>query len=227
MKYPWIARLLLAAAALPLLGHAQGPVNQAAPVFGPAAASLLDRLVAEAVENNREIRAARGELDAARARVRPAGALDDPMLEAGVLNVPVESFSFRRDGMTMKMIGLAQKLPFPGKRDLREAAAAHNAESVAHAVAETVNRVVRDLKLAYYDLALVDESSRLARTNRGILQQFLDVSETRYAVGQTSQADVLKAQTQVSRMDDELLRLARERQSLAAGIARLLVLLCH
>ena len=50
----------------------------------------------------------------------PAGALDDPMLEAGVINVPTNSFSFDREDMSMKMIGLSQRLPFPGKRGLKK-----------------------------------------------------------------------------------------------------------
>lgn len=222
MKHPWIGALLLAAATLPLPSHAQSSGDKPGAVPGAAPMPVLDRLVAEALQGNREIQAARGELDAAQARVLPAGALDDPMLEAGVLNLPVDSFSFRRDGMTMKMIGLAQKFPFPGKRGLREEVATRNAESVGHAYQETVNRVVRDVKLAYFDLALVAESARLAQTNRRILEQFLQLSETRYAVGQASQADVLKAQTQLSRMDDELLRLAREREAVEADLARAL-----
>ena len=41
------------------------------------------------------------------------------MLEAGVLNYPVQSRSFKTEDMTMKMIGLTQRLPYPGKRALR------------------------------------------------------------------------------------------------------------
>jgi len=66
----------------------------------------LQELLAEAVRNNPEIRAARNEREAAQHRVSPAGALDDPMLEAGVVNAPLTSQTFRREDMTMKMLGL-------------------------------------------------------------------------------------------------------------------------
>lgn len=180
----------------------------------------LRALVAEAVRNNPEIRAADNERLAARHRVLPAGALDDPMLEAGVINAPLRSQIFRREDMTMKMLGLSQRFPFPGKRDLRQDVAAKDADSVAHAYQETVNRVVRDVKTAYFELALVADSARLVENTRRVLEQFLKISESRYAVGQGTQADVLKAQTQLSRMRDELIKLTRERRAIEAELTR-------
>lgn len=188
----------------------------------PSSSPALDALVAEALERNPEIQAARRERDAARNRVTPAGALDDPMVEAGVLNFPTESRAIGREDMTMKMIGLSQRFPFPGKRDLRRDVAAKDAESVEHGFRETVNRVLRELKLAYYDLTQVVETERLTERNRTTLEQLLQVVESRYAVGQSSQADALKAQTQLTKMLDELLRLARERVMAQAEIGRLL-----
>ncbi|OGA31897.1 MAG: transporter [Betaproteobacteria bacterium RIFCSPLOWO2_12_FULL_64_23] len=194
--------------------------NAAAPA--PAAASALGALVAEALQNNPELRAAAKETEAAGERVRPAGALDDPMLEAGLLNVPIQPWRLNREDMTMKMLGLSQKLPYPGKRALREQVAAKDAESAGYGLRETANRIVREVKLAYFDLALTDETVRLLQSNRQILQQFLRIAESRYAVGQAAQAEVLKAQTQLGRMSEELLRMERERPVTEAELARLL-----
>jgi len=186
------------------------------------ASPALGALVAEALQNNPEPRAAAKETEAADQRVRPAGALEDPMLEAGLLNAPIQPFSLDREDMTMKMLGLSQKLPYPGKRALREQVAAKDAETFKYGLSETRNRVVRDLKFAYFDLALTDATVRLLKTNRQILGQFLDVAESRYAVGQAAQAEVLKAQSQLGRMNEELLRMERERPVAEAELARLL-----
>ena len=113
----------------------------------------LQELIAEAARNNPEIRAASNALLAARHRVSPAGALDDPMLEAGVINAPLPDLRLNREEMTMKMLGLSQRLPFPGKRGLRRDVAAKDAESVAYAYQETANRVARDVQVAYFELA--------------------------------------------------------------------------
>ena len=187
-----------------------------------AKAPALGSLVAEALQNNPELRAAAKETEAANQRVRPAGALEDPMLEAGLLNVPIQSGRLNREDMTMKMLGLSQKLPYPGKRALREQVAAKDAETLNYGLRETTNRIVRDVKLAYFDLALTGETIRQLENNRLILEQFLRIAEGRYAVGHATQAEVLKAQTQLGRMTEELLRMERERPVMEAELVRLL-----
>jgi outer membrane protein, heavy metal efflux system len=182
----------------------------------------LEALIAEALEKNPEIRAALREHDAASQRIAPAGALDDPVLEAGIINAPLASSPLNREDMTMKMIGLSQRLPFPGKRGLRKEVAARDAESVGHGYQETVNRVVRDIKIAYFDLGLILERTRIVEKNKLILEDLLHIAERHYGVGIGSLADALKAQTQVSRMTDELLRLAREKPAMEAELIRAL-----
>jgi outer membrane protein TolC len=53
-----------------------------------------------------------------------------------------------------------------------------------------------------------------------VLEQYLSIAEARYGVGQGTQADVLKAQTQVSKMLEELIKLGRERPMLEAELNR-------
>jgi len=217
MKSPLDSKLGYAVIAL-LFFAATTTAAQAAP--GELRDTQLQELLEEAARNNPEIRVARSEREAAQHRVSPAGALDDPMLEAGVVNAPLASQPFRREDMTMKMLGLSQRFPYPGKRGLRQEVAAKDAESVSHAYEETVNRVARDVKKAYFELAFVMESTRLVEENKRVLEQFLRISESRYSVGQGTQADVLKAQTQLTRMEDELIKLAGERRTIAAELIR-------
>ena len=186
------------------------------------ATPALAALIAEALQNNPELRAAAKEIEAANQRVRPAGALEDPMLEAGLLNVPITPWRLNREDMTMKMLGLSQKLPYPGKRALREQVAAKDAQTLDYGLRESRNRVAREVKLAYYDLALTDETVRLLKSNRQILEQFLHIAESRYGVGQAAEAEVFRAQTQLGRMSEELLRMERERPVTEAELMRLL-----
>ena len=186
------------------------------------AVTPLNDAIVQALQNNPDIQAARSEQEAATQRIAPAGALEDPMLEAGVVNLPTGSFSFHREDMTMKMIGLSQRLPYPGKRALRQDVASKEAEATGYALQELRNRVTRDVKLAYFDLSLVMESTRITENNKRVLEQLSKIAENRYAVGQASQADVLKAQTQLSKMNDELIKLERERRMFEAELNRVM-----
>ena len=212
------ATVLLLAVALSAAMPTWAQIRPAPAAVSPA----LSSLVAEALQNNPELRGAAKETEAAGERIRPAGALEDPMVEAGLLNVPIQPFRLNREDMTMKMLGVSQKLPYPGKRALREQVAAKDAESLGYGLRETGNRVARDVKLAYFDLALTEETIRQLQSNRLILEQFLKIAEGRYTVGQATQAEVLKAQTQLSRMSEELLRMERDRPVMEAELLRLL-----
>lgn len=233
LSYPVLARwravfkLVLAVTIAPLAYAAEPPPGRGEqfptqPSAPQQHATPLVQLVAEALQNNPEIQAARKEWEAASQRVAPAGSLDDPMLEAGVINLPTDSFKFDQEDMTMKMIGLSQRFPYPGKRGLREEVATREAETADFNLQETVNRTVRDVKVAYFDLGLTHASTLLVEKNKAILDQFLRIAETRYAVGQGSQADVLKAQTQLSKMMEEIIKLSRERSMIEAEINRTL-----
>ena len=182
----------------------------------------LSALISQAAQNNPDLQAARRSLAAARHRVEPAAALDDPMLELGVVSLPVQSRSFQAEDMTMKMIGFAQRLPYPGKRAIRKAVAEREADAVEQNLQEMANKVRRDVKVAYYELALVEESQRVTQKNLRLMEQFSSIAESRYAVGQATQSDVLKALTQRARMQEELIKLGRERPMFEAELNRAL-----
>jgi outer membrane protein TolC len=194
------------------------PARAAEPAAAPVA---VEALIAEALAANPEIRAARHAHDAAERHAASARSLEDPTLELGVVNEPLP-LSMRRDDMTMKMLGLAQKLPYPGKRALRESVAAADAASVGHAVDETANRVARDLRLAYEDLRYANAAERLAGDSRELLRQLVAVSAAQYRLGHGAQSDVLRAQAEVGRMQQELLRIGAQKSARQGDLERLL-----
>jgi outer membrane protein TolC len=208
-----LAFILVLAFAAPGAGAAEGDSTMP---------DQLAALVAEALANNPEVEAARSELEAARERIAAAGALDDPMLELGIVNAPVGSLDMRQEDMTMKMLGIGQRLPFPGKRDLRRAVAAADAESIGLAVQETFNRIERDVRVAYEELAFNAQAQLIIVGARATLQQSAGIARSRYAVGSAAQTDVLDAQIGVERLNAELLRLAGESGVLQGEMRRLL-----
>ena len=99
----------------------------------PAAALDLEGALREVAAANPTLEARREMVVAAEHRVARAGAWQSPMLELGVVDVPTTG-SFDTDPMTMKMIGITQRLPLFGanglaRRSAREAAAAEGAAS--------------------------------------------------------------------------------------------------
>jgi outer membrane protein TolC len=181
----------------------------------------VESLVEEALRHNPDIAAAHAESEAARHRILGARALDDPMFEAGLVNAPLP-LSLRREDMTMKMLGLSQKLPFPGKRELRHDVAVADASSITQAAEETNNRVARDVRVAYEELRLTLTSRRLLQDTLSTVEQLVALARARYQVGQAMQSDALQAQSQAVRLQADLLRIDQEETMRRSELRRLL-----
>ena len=202
---------------------AAGAAAQSAVPQRPAAAGAesLDSLVARALAANPAIHAAEARARAAVERVRPAGARPDPMLMAGVVNMPVSDPGYR-DEMTMNMVGITQTFPYPGKVPLRRRAARDDAAAAA-AMRDAVRlQVVQEVRAAYYQLALADRSLAVLENDRTLLQGFVAATEARYGAGTGGQQDVLKARVELAGLADEAAALTEERH---AALARLNALL--
>jgi len=186
-------------------------------------AEELSRLVATAVANNPELRSSQARWQMFRSRIAQARSLDDPMLMLKIQNGLVNSpLNFRRDGMTQKVIGLSQQIPFWGKRAIKEEMAAKDAESYRWQAEERRLELVRMVKETYYRIYFVDKSLEVVAKNIRILDDFVVLTETKYSVGQGMQQDVFKSQVERSKMLDMRISLEQERKSLEATLNALL-----
>jgi outer membrane protein, heavy metal efflux system len=186
----------------------------AAPAAGQTPATLtLNDAIAASLAANPEIAAARQLYEAARSRPGQARSLPDPMVTAGYSSNGRPWPGAGLGEMPTANIGamVSQELPYPGKRDLRAAVAAREAEADAQEVEAARLSVTSRVKQAYYRLSYTYAAEDVLVRNRDLLNTLLQVSETRYAVGGAAQQDVIKAQTQVSILELQLERVRQER----------------
>jgi len=181
----------------------------------------LNQLIEEALQNNPEIFAANKKWEVFKEKVPQASALEDPMFGFGIISLPT-NFSFKDEDMTMKELSLSQKIPFPGKRPLMKGMAEKEAESVSTEIEEKANRIVKEVKTAYYELSHVYRTTGVTQRNKEIMENFAKIAETRYSVGEGIQQDVLKAHIEVSKMVDELIMLGQRKRALEARLNTLL-----
>ena len=181
----------------------------------------VDPLVQEAMERSPKILAARERHAALKEKIPQAGALEDPMLGFGVVNLP-NNFDFNQEDMTMKEISVSQKFPFPGKRGLSEEVAAKEAEAGASEVDDIANQVVRDVKTTFYDLSHVYRAMEVTQRNKSLLEELAKITRTRYSLGQGIQEDVIRNQVEISKMVDDLIMLEQKKRALAAKLNYLL-----
>lgn len=177
---------------------------------------LLDKYILEALTKNPEIKALQEKVEAFRQRPAYEYALDDPMLRLGFDNLPLRSLSFREEDMTMKTIGLSQRFPYAGKRGLRRDMAQREVEVVERELEDKKNEIVRNVKLAYLDLAFLNRNIDIIVHHQDLIRQLIRIAETKYGVGTAPQQDVLKAQVGLSEfIDDEIMLRQKKETALA------------
>ena len=181
----------------------------------------VEQLVQEAIEKNPKIIAARERHSKLKEKVPQAGALEDPMLGFGVVNVP-NNFNFNEEDMTMKEISVSQKFPFPGKRSLIEEAAVRDADAGAAEVEEIANQMEKEVKAAFYDLSHVYRATGVTQRNKSLLEELSKITRTRYSLGRGIQEDIIRIQVEISKMVDDLIMLEQKKRSLAARLNYLL-----
>ncbi len=87
-----------------------------------------------------------------------------------------------------------------------------------------VNRIEREItesvRLAYYEVWFATRAAAIINETKGLVEDLTKVAEARYRSGGTQQ-DVLRAQLESDRLDDQLVSLAKQKQVAQADLAAL------
>lgn len=162
----------------------------------------------------------RAEAAAGRERVEPAAQLPNPMLMAGVQNKQIDLSDDPM--MTMYMVGASQTIVRPSKRESRRNVAQLEARAAELRIDSARAEIERDVRMAWWEIATADEQLRNAEAVGEMINAIVAAARVRYEVGSAAQADVIRAQLQVSELESEIVRLRGMRR---AAVARLLPLL--
>lgn len=184
--------------------------------------SVLDELVAVALADNPELKAAQARWHFYEHKVVPAASLADPALSFAFSNYPVDTFSAGNTPMTGNIVRLFQEFPFPGKLGAREEAAAAEARWYKGVWEDNQRQLVRQVKQAYFSFYFYEKAVAVTDRNLRLLKDFIRLTETNYEVGKGLQQDVLKAQVEYSKLTDTRYGLQQKRETALAELNRLL-----
>ena len=193
----------------------------------PLAAAQTPLTLAEAqrvaVARSRMLVAQDSAVTAAQEMAVAAGQLPDPVATVGVDNLPIntsEAWSFTKDFMTMRNVGVMQEFTREEKREARAERYQREAEKALADKTASVATIERDTALAWLDryyneamLAVVAEQSRQARAE-------IEAAESAYRAGRGSLADVLTARSALIALDDRASELRRRVGTAKIALAR-------
>ena len=149
-----------------------------------------------------------------------AGALPDPMLRLGLNNYPIESGGFTTEGMTNAGAVYRQAFPRGDTRSLNNLkftrlAAAQTSEADARG-----DDVLTAARVAWLDLYYWTQARDLVRESRPFFDDLATITRSLYAVGRRNQQDVLRAELELSRLDDRLIDIERQQMRARAQLGQ-------
>lgn len=147
-----------------------------------------------------------------------AGQLPDPTMRIGLANFPINGGGFSTEGMTQAQLGLRQA--FPRGRAL----ATDRFEARSEAYTQTADARSRDVLVAVRHAWLETYYSQrawsLVSESRPFFSDLVTITRSMYAVGRKTQHDVLRAELELSRLDDRLIETGRARSEAQARLSR-------
>lgn len=199
--------VLLAAGLLTAALHAEG---QTLTLAAAEALALRADPSVQAVQSRRK---ALEELAVADAQ------LPDPMLQAGLMSLPTDSWELGQEDMTQVVVGISQKFPRGRTRELRSEQTLERAQALDETARDRRLQIERSVREEY---VAVLEQLRMAEINAAARQAFADladITEDFYTTGRVQQQDVLLAAVELAKVEDRATRIAEEEDRARARLA--------
>ncbi|MGV6852375.1 MAG: TolC family protein [bacterium] len=142
-----------------------------------------------------------------------AGELPDPKVSVGLLNLPLDTFDFGQEPMTQFKVGVSQMFPRGDSLKIKKRQLQLKAAKQPYQREDRLAKVAVNVSQVWLNAYLAQESILLIEKDRPLFIQLGGVAEASYAsaLGKTRQQDIIRAQLELTRLDDRLTRLQQKK----------------
>jgi Outer membrane protein len=172
-----------------------------------------DQLVHQVWLRNPGIDAMRAAAAGASAKIESAGSLEDPMVSYAIAPRTAGEYPIPNQN-----VQISQRLPWPGTLTLRRKVAEADAESTEEEVVDLRLRLAARARADYAQWYYVHRALAINAQNQALVTRLRSVAEAAYAAGQSQQQDVLQAEVELTRLNNQANGLASLRQTVQAKI---------
>ncbi len=170
-----------------------------------------------ALSHNPKLQSMEKETLMMKSRINWSGTLDDPRLKFGVNNLPVGSYSFTKEDMTSKEIGISQMIPF-SKLGTRTAIAEKEYEKSLQKLKKEKADTLHELRMNIYELVYTRSSINILEEIRRQIKLLIDREIAASKAGAGKLANVLKSNIEYSMAEEELINLVQRERELVQKI---------
>ncbi|KVD44391.1 transporter [Burkholderia ubonensis] len=183
----------------------------------------LDAALQAATDRSSSMQAAQASVRASSEAAVKAGQLPDPMLKAGIDNLPVsgpQRFTIGQDFMTMRRIGIEQEWVSGEKRRLRSALANEMVGRERAGYLAQLANVRQQTAAAWLNAVYAKQALALQQALLDHMRHELAATNASYRGAKASAADVVQAQTMLAQTQDQVLKAQQAYQTALIGLSR-------
>lgn len=150
-----------------------------------------------------------------------AGSLPDPTVSLSFLNLPTDSFSFNQENMTQIKMGVAQTFPQGNSLNIKRQQLELKASEFPYQRQDRRAKVAVTVSQLWLDVYKAQESIALIETNRSLFEQLTEIAMSSYssAMGKTRQQDIIRAQLELTRLNDRVTILNQQQDMFTKQLA--------
>ncbi|WP_175025105.1 MULTISPECIES: TolC family protein [Burkholderia] len=183
----------------------------------------LDAALQAATDHSASMQAAQASVRASSEAAVKAGQLPDPMLKAGIDNLPVnggQRFTIGQDFMTMRRIGIEQEWVSGDKRRLRTALAGEQVGRERAGYLAQLATVRQQTATAWLNAVYAKQALALQQALLDHMNHELEATKASYRGAKASAADVVQARAMLAQTQDQWLKAQQVYQTALIALSR-------
>ena len=134
------------------------------------------------------------------------GTLPDPKVSIGIANIAADSFDFNQERMTQFKVGVSQMFPRGDTLSLKQKQFSELGERHPFLREDRKANLTVMISMLWLDAYRAQQSIVLIEKDRSLFEQLADVAQASYssAFGKTRQQDLVRAELELTRLEDRL-----------------------
>jgi len=186
------------------------------PLFGEGNEKIFE-MQNSALSYNPKLQAMERETLMMKSRIDWSTSLEDPKLKFGVNNLPVGSYSFTKEDMTSKEIGITQMIPVNKLGIKRNIAEKEYEKSLLRFRKEKVD-TLHELRMNIYELIYIRSSIVILEDIKKQIKLLIEREVAASKTGAGTLANVLKSDIEYNMAEEELINLVQQEKELTQKI---------
>lgn len=173
----------------------------------------IEQAIALAVEQDPWLTGSILRQDALSAEAVAAGTYPDPKVSINIANIAADSFRFDQEPMTQFKVGVSQALPRGDTRRLKRQKLRRLSEQYPLLREDRIAKLRVQVGTLWLEAYRAAQTIRLIEKDKALFEHLVDVAESSYAsaFGKSRQTDLIRAQLELTRLQERLIALSEHK----------------